>query len=107
MADPDDVPSKSQKSKKKAKKGANNASAYSQLMESVTNESFLYHPEDEVMAEVAGKDMVCEYAYSNAPKRGEMAEGEDFGVEMRGRVTLVTRSKIAEICDKVEKMLAA
>lgn len=68
-------------------------------------DTFLYHLEDEIIANHA-KDTWMEYSFTNAPRRGQMGAGEDFGVETKGRISLVERSKLADIVQECEKTLS-
>lgn len=96
-----DVPAK-KRSKKSSKAATAQLAAQAGTAPSSTGESFLYHPEDEIIAKAAGKDMVCEYSFSNAPKRGEMGDGMDFGVDMRGRATLLEVGRLLKLVEEVE-----
>lgn len=105
LASPEDFPEddsmdvdapKQKKKKNKSNKGSQSAA-----------QGYLYHLEDETIAEIAGADMWTEYAFDNAPKRGQMGDGEDFGVEMRGRVALIDRSKLSNLVQDTEKAFAS
>lgn len=90
-----DLP-KQKKKKNKSNKGSQAAS-----------QGYLYHLEDEMIANIAGPDLWTEYAFDNAPKRGQMGDSDDFGVEMRGRVALIDRNKLKELVAETEKAFAA
>lgn len=89
-----DVP-KQKKKKNKSNKGSQSAA-----------QAYLYHLEDELVANIAGPDFWTEYAFDNAPKRGGMGDGEDFGVEMRGRVALIERNKLKALVAETETAFA-
>lgn len=104
LASPEDFPEddsmdvdapKTKKKKSKSSKGSQAAS-----------QGYLYHLEDEMAANIAGSDFWTEYAFDNAPKRGQMGDGEDFGVEMRGRVALIERSKLQNLVQDTEAAFA-
>ena len=73
---------------------------------STISETFLYHLEDEILALAAEEGCWMDYTYSNAPKRGQMGMGEDFGVETKGRMTLIGRSRLKEIIKEADKVLS-
>lgn len=89
-----DVP-KQKKKKSKSSKGSQAAS-----------QGYLYHLEDEMIAHIAGSDFWTEYAFDNAPKRGQMGDSDDFGVEMRGRVALIDRNRLKDLVAETEKAFA-
>lgn len=97
---PEDESSLTEPAKKKKKNKAGRVGQQSEA-----SQTFLYHLEDEILSDVAGQGYWAEYAFTNAPVRGTMGPGEDFGVEQRGRVALIERSKLNEVADKVEKLL--
>ena len=97
---------------KKKKKKQSKTSATAELAAAAgtaqsSDENFLYHPEDEIIASIVGRDMVCEYSFSNAPKRGEMGDGMDFGVDMRGRAAILGVSKLMKLVEEVEIAFSA
>lgn len=93
-----DVDNNNKQKKKKSKSNKGSQSA---------TQGYLYHVEDEVIANIAGQDLWTEYAFDNAPQRGQMGDGEDFGVEMRGRVALIDRNKLKQLVADTEKLFAA
>lgn len=105
--DMDDADAPAKKKSKKANKAVASLAASAGTAPSASGENFLYHPEDELIAALAGKDFVCEYKFSNAPKRGEMGEGMDFGVDMRGRATLLEVGKLEKLVEDIEVEFSA
>lgn len=103
---PDATASKQKKKKKKGNKGGA-VLADANASQTMASESFLYHLEDELLAKSAGDGMWTEYKFTNAPVRGQMGPDEDFGVEMRGRITLVERSKMAAVVQEAETVFSA
>lgn len=108
LARPEDFPEEDsmdvdapKQSKKKNKKSNN-----STLGAQAASQAYLYHLEDELVANLAGSDMWTDYAFDNAPARGQMGIGEDFGVEVRGRIALIERSKLAELVKQAETAFA-
>lgn len=104
LASPEDFPEddsmdvdlpKQKKKKSKSSKGSQAAA-----------QGYLYHLEDELVANIAGTDFWTEYAFDNSPKRGQMGDGEDFGVEMRGRVALIDRKKLKDLVAETETAFA-
>lgn len=71
-----------------------------------TGNAFLYHLEDEFIAKAAGDGMWTEFSYKNAPIRGQQGEGEDLGVETKGRVALIDRNRLKEVYEEAEKVFA-
>lgn len=108
---PDATASKQKKKKKKGNNGgavpAAGATPTQSAPQPNTSESFLYHLEDELLANSAGDGMWTEYKFTNAPVRGQMGPDEDFGVEMRGRLALVERSKMAAVVQEAETVFSA
>jgi hypothetical protein len=104
-----DAPAK--KKTKKSKSKGSQSSAVAELAAAAgtaqSGENFLYHPEDEIITSIVGKEMVCEYAFSNAPKRGEMGDGMDFGVDMRGRIALMDIGKLEKLVEEAEIAFSA
>jgi hypothetical protein len=92
-----DGPNQRKKKRTKGSKGAQGASS----------EAYLYHLEDEMIANLAGPDYLAQYAFNNAPSRGQMGDGEDFGVEMRGRLALVDRSKLKTLIADTESAFSS
>ena len=90
---PQDLESSSPKRRKKRTSGP------------AQSQTFLYHIEDEIIASIAEEGCWMEYAYDHAPKRGLMGDGEDFGVEIKGRIALVDRGKLKHLVQQVEEIL--